>query len=593
MKNVTNLIEQQNNPSNNPLINALNDCRSVFWIVFWFAFVINLLMLITPLYSLQVLDRVIGSGSHETLLMLSIIIGSIYFVYGLMQIARSFVLIKVGEWLDNKLSPVLFGHAISASATRVNTSASQLLRDFQSVKIFVTSTGINTIFDAPWSIVYIIVIFMIHPYLGILTLVGALIIVSTAFFNAVATNKALGEATEFSIKSLTQADVASRNAEAVEAMGMMKNVTKNWHKFNAASLAKQSIASYRNGVISNFSRFIRNIMQMLVTGIGAYVVVHTSGRDMTTGHMIASSIIVGKALAPFDNAIELWKSISGALKSYKNINQAFINYSSREESMAIPDVVGHLTLDNIYYAAPTTKASSNPQQQTLMPTYVLKGISFAVQPGEILAIIGPSAAGKSTLAKVIIGVWKATSGSIRLDGGEIFRWNREDFGKHVGYLPQGIELFSGTVKENIARMCENASPSQVIEAAKLAGAHEMILRLENGYDSNIGPAGANLSGGQRQRIGLARAFYGNPKMVILDEPNANLDEAGEIALSNALKQAKILNITVVVISHRPSILSVVDNILLLQNGSVAAYGTADEIHNKVKMLKNGTIHVNE
>jgi len=585
MQKTPSIIEKQFNP----LMNAINKCKSAFWITFWFAFVINLLMLITPLYSLQVLDRVIGSGSIETLLMLSLVIGLIYFIYGLLQIARSFTLIKIGEWLDNNLSPIIFGHAISSTATRVNIGASQLLRDFQTVKTFLTSTGINTIFDAPWSIIYIIVLFMIHPYMGIITVVGAIIIVSTAFFNAAATNKTLGEATEFAIKSHTQADVATRNAEAVEAMGMMKNVTKNWHQYNAASLAKQSIASYRNGVISNFSRFIRNLMQMLVTGIGAYIVVTTSGRDMTTGGMIASSIIVGRALAPFDNAIELWKSISSTMKSYKNINQAFAKHKPRDESMPIPHVEGHLALENVYYATPLP--ANVPQPPT--PKYILKGVSFAVQPGEVLAIIGPSAAGKSTLAKIMVGVWKENSGSVRLDDAEIYRWNREDFGHHVGYLPQGIELFSGSIKQNIARMLDNAEPAKVIAAAKIAGAHEMILRFPDGYDSDIGPAGSNLSGGQRQRIGLARAFYGNPKLVILDEPNANLDEAGEIALSNALKQAKELGIAVVVISHRPSVLSVVDKILVLQDGTVAAYGTQDEVHNRIKMLKGGTIHIND
>lgn len=583
---------QKNNTNTkpiNPLVAALEKCRTAFWVTFWFAFAINLLMLITPLYSLQVLDRVIGSGSMETLLMLSIIIASIYFVYGLLQIARSFTLIKIGEWLDNTVSPVIFGHAISASATRVNIGASQLLRDFQTVKTFLTSTGINTLFDAPWSLIYVIVIFMIHPYIGIITIVGGIIIVSTAFFNAIATNKTLGEATEFSIKSLTQAEIASRNAESVEAMGMMKNVTKNWFKFNSASLAKQSVASYRNGVISNFSRFIRNVMQMLVTGVGAYVVVSTSGKDMTTGGMIASSIIVGRALAPFDNAIEMWKSISGAMKSYKNIMQAFARHSSRDESMPIPNVDGHLAIDNVYYSAPVLPGHPQPP----VPQYILKGVSFSLQPGEVLAIIGPSAAGKSTLAKVMVGVWKAASGTVRLDGGEIYRWNREDFGRHVGYLPQGIELFSGTIKQNIARMEENPDPEKVIAAAKIAGAHEMILRLPDGYDTDIGPSGSALSGGQRQRVGLARAFYGNPKLVILDEPNANLDEAGEIALANALTQAKVIKTSVIVISHRPSILAVVDKILLLQDGAVAAYGTHEEIQNRVKMLSSGTIHINE
>ena len=317
-------------------------------------------MLVTPLYSLQVLDRVIGSGNIETLLMLSIIIGFIYFVYTLLQIARSFTLIKVGEWLDNTLSPVLFGHSISASATKVDPASSQLLRDFQTLKTFLTSTGINTLFDAPWSIVYIVILFLIHPYMGYITIAGAIIIVGFAFFNAVATNKTLNEATEYSIRAMGQAEIANRNAEAVEAMGMIKNVKRNWAKFNEASLAKQSIASYRNGVISNFSRFIRNIMTMAVTGVGAYVVVKSNGQDMTTGYMIASSIIVGKALAPFDNSIGMWKSISSAMKSYKNINESFAKHTERDQAMPIPNVDGHLAVENVYYSSPVAPGRPIP-----------------------------------------------------------------------------------------------------------------------------------------------------------------------------------------------------------------------------------------
>ena len=573
----------------NPLKIALDKCRAAFKVVFVFAFFINLLMLVTPLYSLQVLDRVIGSGNLETLLMLSIIIACVYFVHMLLQIARSFTLIKVGEWLDNNLSPIIFGHSISASATKVNPEPSQMLRDFQTVKTFLTSTGINTLFDAPWSIVYIIVIFLIHPYIGFITVAGAIIIVSFAFFNAVATNRTLGEATEFSIKSMTQADIANRNAEAVEAMGMISNVKRNWAKFNEASLAKQSIASYRNGIISNFSRFVRNVMQMAVIGTGAYVVVSTNGADMTTGGMIASSIIVGRALAPFDNSIVMWKSISGAIKSYKNINESFGKHQERDQSMPIPHVDGHLAVENVYYASPIPKGMPKPS----MPQHILKGISFAIQPGEILAVIGPSGAGKSTLAKLIVGVWKASPGSIRLDGGDVYTWNRKNFGEHVGYLPQGIELFSGSIKQNIARMSEKIDPEMVIETAKMCGGHEIILRFPDGYDTDIGSGGSNLSGGQRQRIGLARAFYGNPKLVILDEPNANLDEAGELALASTLQNAKERGITVIVISHRPSILSKVDKIIIIQDGSVTNFGTKEEIQGRVKMLANGMIHIDE
>lgn len=580
-----NQVEQKQNP----LKIALDKCQIAFKITFCFAFVINLLMLITPLYSLQVLDRVIGSGNLSTLLLLSLIIAFIYFVYTLLQIARSFALIKVGEWLDNELSPVIFGHSISASATKVNPASSQMLRDFQTLKTFLTSTGINTVFDAPWSIIYIIVIFMIHPYIGYVTIAGAVIIVALAFFNAIATNRTLGEATEFSVKSMGQADIANRNAEAVEAMGMIKNVTKNWAKFNEASLAKQSIASYRNGIISNFSRFVRNIMQMAVTGVGAYVVVSSSGADMTTGGMIASSIIVGRALAPFDNAIGMWKSISGAMKSYKTINQSFDTFKERDQAMPIPHVDGYMTVENVYYAAPIPQGMPQPP----IPKHILKGVSFNIQPGEILAIIGPSAAGKSTLAKLMVGVWSASSGSVRLDGGDVFTWNRENFGEHVGYLPQGIELFSGSIKQNIARMAENSDPAKVIDAAKMCGAHEIILRFQDGYDTDIGSGGSNLSGGQKQRIGLARAFYGNPKLVVLDEPNANLDEAGELALASALNEAKKRGITVIVISHRPSVLSEVDKIMVLQDGAVASFGTKEEVHGRIKMLKNGMIHIND
>ena len=585
MQDKFNLVVQKDNP----LKIALEKCRAAFKITFVFAFVINLLMLVTPLYSLQVLDRVIGSGNIETLWMLSIIIGFIYFIHTLLQIARSFTLIKVGEWLDNTLSPIFFGHSISASATRVNPSSSQLLRDFQTLKTFLTSTGINTLFDAPWSIVYIVIIFMIHRYIGYVTIFGAVVIVGFAFFNAIATNKTLNEATEYSIKGMGQAEIANRNAEAVEAMGMIKNVRRNWAKFNEASLAKQSIASYRNGIISNFSRFIRNLMQMAVTGMGAYVVVTTNSQEMTTGGMIASSIIVGKALAPFDNAIGMWKSISSAMKSYKNINESFAKHTERDQAMPIPHVEGQLTVENVYYAAPIPAGMPMPS----MPRHILKGVSFALQPGEILAIIGPSAAGKSTLAKIMVGVWAAASGSVRVDGGDVYTWNRENFGEHVGYLPQGIELFSGTIKENIARMSDQPSPEMVIEAAKMCGAHEMILRFPDGYDTDIGSAGSNLSGGQRQRIGLARAFYGTPKMVILDEPNANLDEAGELALASALIDARKKKITVVVISHRPSILSEVDKIMVLQDGAVASFGSREEILGRIQMLKNGMIHIND
>ncbi|KJV88729.1 ABC transporter transmembrane region family protein [Orientia tsutsugamushi str. UT76] len=390
----------------NPFQEALEKCRLAFYIIFCFAFCINILMLITPLYSLQVLDRVIGSGNIETLIMLSLIIGTIYFVHTLMQIARSFTMIRIGIWLENNISPMLLSHSIASSAIRQSLSTGQLLRDFQLVKNFLTSVGLNTILDAPWTIPYVIVIFMIHPYIGYLTVVGGIVIIILAFVNAAITNRNLGEATEYSIKALNQVEIANRNAEVIEAMGMMKNVSSNWSKINQLALSKQTLASYRNGILSNISRFVRYIMQMCVTGIGAYIVVKTGGREMSTGGMIASSILVGRALAPVDNAIELWKQINNTLKAYKRINDSFKVSNLRDKAMPMLKVTGKLDVESVSFSMPYL----NPTTKQVEYKPILKNVSFDLNPGEVLAIIGPSAAGKSTLSRLLVGVWRCSSG---------------------------------------------------------------------------------------------------------------------------------------------------------------------------------------
>lgn len=567
--------------SQNTLIRVLDQCRPVFWIVFAFAFAVNLLMLVTPLYSLQVLDRVLSSQNKNTLLMLSLLMIALYIALHMIQVARSFTLIKLGEWLDKQLSPDLFANSVRSAAMKASVGGAQNLRDLQTVKTFLTSVGINTLFDAPWSIIYIIVLFLIHPWMGWLSVVGAMLLLTCAFLNAYATNTKLNEANQQSMHSMNQSDIATRNAEVIEAMGMMDAVIKNWQRYQQKSLEFISTASYRNGIISNMARFIRMILQMLVTGLGAYLVI-VEPMHMSMGAMIGSSIIMGRALTPFDNAIEIWKQISGAMKSYERLKAAYVKLSDRQESMKLPTPTGKLSVENVFFA-PTIPGATGP-----IP-YTLKGVNFALEAGDVLAIIGPSAAGKSSLAKLMVGVWKTMQGSVRLDGADVYTWNRTDFGEHVGYLPQDVELFGGTIKSNIGRLRDDVDPQDIVEAAQMTGAHDLILRLKNGYETDIGIGGANLSGGQRQRIGLARAFFGNPKFVVLDEPNANLDELGEQALVGAINHAREKKITTVVISHRPSILSCVDKILILQEGAVAAFGTKDEIMAKFAKPANTAI----
>jgi len=554
----------------NPLTAALRDCRYALLVTFVFSFGVNLLNLITPLYSLQVLDRVLGSYNKHTLIMLTLIIFFIYLSHTLLQVARSFVLIKTGEWLDRRISPKLFAHAIVTSSVRPSLSGSQVIREFGNIKMFLTSVGINSLFDAPWSFAYIIVVFLIHPYLGWLTVFAILLALFMAFLNAYAINDTLAASSESNLKSHQIAEMSTRNAETIQAMGMLKRIQQRWSAVNSHSLQMQSIASYRNGIISNTTKFFRALIQVAVTGIGAYLVITTGGKDMTAGYMIASSIIVGRALAPFDAIVEIWKQASTASKSYKKIMEFLNAGTHKDEGIFITKPSGKISVENVFFAHPP----KNPGGQL---NHTLKGVSFTLEAGKSLAIIGANAAGKSTLSRLLVGVWKPTSGHVRLDDIDVTSWKREEFGKHMGYLPQAVQLFNGTIKENIARMESDPDPDEVIKASKLAGAHDIISRLPEGYETDIGIGGTSLSGGQRQRVALARAFYGNPKVIILDEPNASLDDKGELALMQALNNCKEQEITTIIISHKPNVLSFVDMILILQEGMVVAYGTRDEI----------------
>lgn len=540
----------------------LASCKQVFAYGVLFGFISNLLMLAPSLYSLQILDRVISSGSKETLLMLSIAAFAAVAAMEIIQTVRGFMLIHMGDWLDDKLSPMLFHYSMTQASVVRNSAGSQQLRDFTTIKQFLTGPQLSSLVDSPWSIIFIVVLFLIHPVLGWLTVIGGTVLIIFAYLNERITKPPLEKANQISVQGMQMVDALSRNAEVIEGMGMHPHVTKIWHGVNQKSRAWQSKASGYGNVLGNVSKFIRLLLQLCTTGLGGYLLLKG---ELSSGAMIASSILAGRALSPFEAAITSWKSVVGARTAYKRLTQTLAKSVDRFEAMELPEPTGALQVENVSFVPPGS------------PKPVLRNVSFALQPGEVLGVIGPSASGKSTLAKLILGIWPTASGAVRLDDADVYQWKRDDFGRHVGYLPQDVELFAGTVKDNIARMDKKADPTQVVDASKLARIHEMVLRLSKGYDTDIGAQGAVLSAGQRQRVGLARAFYGTPKLVVLDEPNSNLDQEGDMALAAAIRDAKQRGITVIVVSHRPAIMAEVDKMLVLQDGQVAAFGSRDEV----------------
>ncbi len=544
---------------------ALQKCRGAFIYVALFSLAMNLLLLMLPIFTLQVLDRVISSGSMDTLIMLSIVAAGCFAGLGLFQAVRSLTLVRLGEWLDRELGPKLLDISLSAAVLRPGASGSQNLRDLTVVRGFLTGPAITAIFDAPWSIIFIFVVFMIHPAPGFLSLFGGIMLIGLAILNEASVRGALGEANEKMVQSMTEVELAARNAEAVEAMGMMPAFLRRWSEKNSEVMSLQATASNRSALISSVTKGLRMILQIAVVSVGAYLVLQNS---LTVGGIIACSILTGRALAPFEAAIGTWGAVTSFRKSYHRLKQVIDSVPQRPESIELPKPQGIIQVDKLIYATP---GSNKP---------IVKGVTFSMAAGDSLGVVGPSAAGKSTLVKLLVGVWRPSSGVVRLDGADVYKWDREDFGKHVGYLPQDVELFAGTVRDNIARMQTNVPDEAIIAAAKMAEVHDMILHLPNGYETEIGVGGASLSAGQRQRIALARAFFGDPRFLVLDEPNASLDETGEAALVRALANAKAKKITTIVVTHRPALLNHVSHIMVLRDGLIADFGPTKEMLTK-------------
>ncbi|HZV64880.1 MAG TPA: type I secretion system permease/ATPase [Telluria sp.] len=545
----------------NEIEQALIGFKSTFFTIGVFSAISNLLMLVPSIYMLQVYDRVLASRNEITLLMLTLMMLGAYLLMSGLELIRSFILVRVGAQFDMKLNKRVYTAAFEQNLKKAGGNAGQALNDLTNIRQFLTGNALFAFFDAPWFPVYLIVIFIFEPGLGVFSLAGTAILVALAYINEKVTRKPLAEANGMAIAAGNLATNNLRNAEVIESMGMLPNLLGRWFKMHGKFLHLQAEASEKAGSVGAITKFVQVSLQSLVLGYGALLVIEGK---ITPGMMIAASILVGRALAPVQQVIGVWKSWSGTRAAYGRLAALLAANPAREAGMPLPKPMGALSVEGVVAAAP---GASVP---------VLKGVTFAVAPGDILGVIGPSGSGKSTLARLLVGVWPAQQGKVRLDGADIFHWNKAELGPHIGYLPQDIELFGGTVSENIARFGE-IDPEKVVLAAKQAGVHDLVLHFPEGYDTMLGDGGAGLSGGQKQRLGLARAMYGDPSIIVLDEPNSNLDDVGEQALLRAILDLRQRGKTIILITHRTSIIGATSKLLLLREGVAEMFGPTDQV----------------
>lgn len=545
----------------NEIMEVLMSFKSVFKTVGVFSAIINLLMLAPSLYMLQVYDRVLQSQNEITLLMLTLLMLGAYAFMSVLEYVRSFVLIRLGAKLDMQMNRRIYTAAFEQNLKRGGGNAGQALQDLTQMRQFLTGNGLFAFFDAPWFPIYLAVIFMFDFWLGLFATIAVVIMVILAYVNERVSNKPLKEANTMAMISGNLATNNLRNAEVIEAMGMLPNMMRRWFKLHARFLQLQAEASEKSGMVTAVSKFVRISVQSLVLGLGALLVIEGK---MTPGMMIAGSILLGKATGPIDQLIGVWKQWASVKSSYERLNELLSAFPARAAGMELEKPQGALSVETVTAAPPGSTVA------------IIKGLSFTIQPSDVLGIIGPSGSGKSTLARLLVGVWPAAVGKVRLDGADIYQWNKDHLGPSIGYLPQDIELFGGTVADNIARFGEIDS-EKVILAAKRAGVHEMILHLPKGYDTLLGDGGAGLSGGQKQRLGLARAMYDDPSLLVLDEPNSNLDDVGEQALLIAINDLRQRGKTIVLITHRNSVLAATTKLLLLRDGVAQAFGPRDQV----------------
>lgn len=561
-------------PRSTVIAGCLSTLRSTFVGIGLLSLPINILMLTGPLFMLQIYDRVLASGSVPTLVVLAGLAAGLYVFYGLLEGIRSRVLLRLGQRVDAQLSGTSFEVSV-ALPIYIGRKADQLdpMRDLEATRQFLVGPGPSAIFDIPWMPVYLGIIYMFHPVLGLVATGGAVIICVLIGLNEWVSRKPSAEANMHSVQRAAMVEQGRRNAEAVTAMGMMATLTDRWNAFNQTFLSKQRRAADTTNFFGTLIKAFRFMLQSGVLGVGAWLAIK---QEITPGMMIAASIMTSRALAPVEQAVGQWRGFVAARQGFKRLRNIIESRPQEPERMELPLPSKTLSVENLV---------SGPVDHP-----VLQNVSFKLEAGDGLGIIGPSGAGKTTLARTLVGVYPPMRGALRLDDADLFQWAPQRQGNFIGYLPQDIQLFAGTVAQNISRFAPDPSAEDIIKAAELADAHALIAGLPNGYDTDIGASGKTLSGGQMQRIALARALYGNPFLVVLDEPNSNLDSEGEVALTGAIKTMRASGSIVIVIAHRPSALAGVDKVLFMMEGRAQAFGPKDDVLKQVLAGKAKPVH---
>lgn len=551
----------------NYLITLKKALRAAAFYIFLFSASINIIMLILPIYSLQVFDRVMSSGSIETLVSLTIIAAFLFVMFGIFNGIREVILIKISGWLDKKIGSKIFKLSINHSSVTGDKLGSSFFSDAQTVRQFVTSPTIFSIFDLPWSFLFIFVIYLISPQISLLVSGGAAILFALTFFREFKNKADIKETNEINQDNMRRVDEYVRYSETIEAMGMLPQAYNIWAENQQMVIERTHHTSVFSSLLNSFAKSLRMMLQISIIGLGTYLALQ---KQMTFGGIIACSILSGRALAPFEAIMSIWGSLSNVRDAYQRLDGFFDQAIERPETINLQKPTGLIELEKVVFV----------KQAGMMPVPIIKGVDLKIEAGDVVGIIGPSASGKSTLIKLVAGIYKPFQGVVKIDGGDAFQRNRDDIGKYIGYLPQSIDLLKGSIAQNISRFDPDATDEDIIKAAKTCGVHDLVLSFSEGYGTIIGGGAVELSGGQKQRVALARAFYGEPEIIILDEPNANLDEVGERMLLNAIIAAKKAGKTLIMISHKPAIINITDKIAVIRDGALMDYGSTKEIMSK-------------